>query len=282
MSDPTEPSGHEQHSTIGEFARRTGLSLKALRLYDESGLLIPAAVDPHTGYRYYSPDQEPIARRISLLRRLDMPLTRVRAVLTATDPAAVDDLLAWWAEQERAMTDKRGIVEYLVEQWRDHMLAPTFEVATRSEGERLIASITTHVLQAELVPTLQDSTVRIREHLATQDAMFDHEWWAIYHGVVSPDSDGPVEVCVPFTGAAAPSGPIAMRLESSRIEAFTTITLEQCGYPQILHAYDAVGRWVRAHGTATGPPREVYPVPWPDAPSAPAAQIALPYREDHR
>ena len=37
--------------TIGRFARITGLTVKALRHYDEVGLLRPAAVDPETGYR---------------------------------------------------------------------------------------------------------------------------------------------------------------------------------------------------------------------------------------
>ncbi|CAM3383885.1 MerR family transcriptional regulator [Occultella aeris] len=271
------------HFTIGEFARRTGLSLKALRGYDESGLLVPASVDPYTGYRYYSPAQEPTARRISLLRRLDMPLARVRAILAAQNPAAAtDDLIAWWAEQERALATRRGTVEYLVEQWRDGATSPTFDVAARVVPERLLASITTHVLQTELMGTLNGSVSRIRDHLGTQEATFGDEWWAVFHGVVSPDSDGPIEVCVPYEGTAGPSGPIVIRLEPAGTEAATTITRAQCAYPQILHAYDAVGRWARAHGTVTRPPREVYPTPWPDTPSAPAAQIALPYREDHR
>ena len=40
--------------TIGRFARVTGLTVKALRHYDEVGLLRPAAVDAETGYRSYS------------------------------------------------------------------------------------------------------------------------------------------------------------------------------------------------------------------------------------
>jgi hypothetical protein len=41
----------------GEFSRRSGLSLKALRIYDENGLLKPAEVDPGSGRRGYAPDQ---------------------------------------------------------------------------------------------------------------------------------------------------------------------------------------------------------------------------------
>ena len=46
---------------IGRFSVVTSLSLKALRYYDEKGILVPKAKDPFTGYRYYTGDQ--IARR---------------------------------------------------------------------------------------------------------------------------------------------------------------------------------------------------------------------------
>ena len=51
-----------------EFSAATGLSVKALRLYDERGLLVPARVDRATGYRRYAEDQIATAGRIALLR----------------------------------------------------------------------------------------------------------------------------------------------------------------------------------------------------------------------
>ncbi len=62
---------------IGRFSRLTGVGVKALRHYDEVGLLVPAAVDDETGYRFYSPDQVDRAEAIRLLRRLDMPLDEI-------------------------------------------------------------------------------------------------------------------------------------------------------------------------------------------------------------
>lgn len=59
--------------TIGEFAARTRLSPKALRLYDRLGLLPSALTDPVSGYRRYRQDQVQIARLIAQLRRIDMP-----------------------------------------------------------------------------------------------------------------------------------------------------------------------------------------------------------------
>ena len=74
---------------IGRFSRLTGVGVKALRHYDEVGLLVPAAVDDETGYRFYSPDQVDRAAAIRLLRRLDMPLDEIRSTLAADDPAAL-------------------------------------------------------------------------------------------------------------------------------------------------------------------------------------------------
>ena len=64
----------ESLMSIGRFARLTGLTVKALRHYDELGLLRPAAVDPETGYRSYSSAQLGRAEAIRLLRRLPEPL----------------------------------------------------------------------------------------------------------------------------------------------------------------------------------------------------------------
>jgi DNA-binding transcriptional MerR regulator len=73
--------------SIGRFARLTGLSIGALRHYDELDLLRPASVDAATGYRYYRADQLDDARTIVRLRDLEVPLDEVRSILGADDPA---------------------------------------------------------------------------------------------------------------------------------------------------------------------------------------------------
>jgi protein phosphatase len=66
--------------TIGAFAKASRLSPKALRLYDELGLLVPARTDPSSGYRLYDPAQLERARLVARLRLLGMPLARIRIV----------------------------------------------------------------------------------------------------------------------------------------------------------------------------------------------------------
>jgi DNA-binding transcriptional MerR regulator len=79
--------------TIGRFARLTGLTVKALRHYDEVGLLRPAAVDADTGYRSYGAEQVRRAETIRTLRRLELPLDDIRALLAADDPELVRRVL---------------------------------------------------------------------------------------------------------------------------------------------------------------------------------------------
>lgn len=72
---------------IGRFARLAGLSVGALRHYDELDLLRPAEVDRSTGYRRYRRDQLATARTIARLRELELPLDEIRRILALDDPA---------------------------------------------------------------------------------------------------------------------------------------------------------------------------------------------------
>lgn len=77
---PVEPTRADGMLSIGVFARRSRLSMKALRLYERLGLLQPARVDRGNGCRHYRESQLATARLIAMLRRLDMPLAQVAEV----------------------------------------------------------------------------------------------------------------------------------------------------------------------------------------------------------
>jgi DNA-binding transcriptional MerR regulator len=79
--------------SIGRFAQITQLSIKALHIYDALGLLRPVFIDAGSSYRYYSITQLPLARRIRLLRSIDMSLDSIHALLHAPTSAAMDALL---------------------------------------------------------------------------------------------------------------------------------------------------------------------------------------------
>jgi DNA-binding transcriptional MerR regulator len=101
-----------QLMTIGRFSRLTGLTVKALRHYDELGLLRPAGVDRDTGYRSYSPAQVGRAEWIRTLRRLELPLDDISTLLATDDPATVKRLLV---EHQRRTAVRRTELKWILQ-----------------------------------------------------------------------------------------------------------------------------------------------------------------------
>lgn len=92
--------------SIGRFARLAGLSVGALRHYDELDLLRPADIDRFTGYRRYRRVQLETARTIARLRDLELPLDEIREVLAMDDPAAQRRRLATHRARIEARTNR--------------------------------------------------------------------------------------------------------------------------------------------------------------------------------
>ncbi|WP_128982395.1 MerR family transcriptional regulator [Streptomyces roseicoloratus] len=96
--------------TIGDFARYGRVSVRMLRHYDAIGLLRPAHVDPHSGYRFYSADQLARLNRVIALKELGFTLEQVGAVLD--DEIGADELRGMLrlrqAELETALEEARA------------------------------------------------------------------------------------------------------------------------------------------------------------------------------
>ncbi|MFS8199243.1 MerR family transcriptional regulator [Streptomyces sp. CWNU-52B] len=114
---------------IGAFAKASRLSQKALRLYDELGLLTPARVDPTTGYRFYSPEQLDQARLVAWLRRLGMPLARIQYVCTLEAGPAAREVRAYWSQVEADTAARRDLASFLIGHlsWKDPTMSPVAE-----------------------------------------------------------------------------------------------------------------------------------------------------------
>jgi DNA-binding transcriptional MerR regulator len=242
--------------SIGEFAAASRLSQKALRLYGEKGLLPPSWVDPTSGYRYYRLEQLQAATLIALLRRAGMPLAEIRAFLR--DPT-VERLDHYERQAADELAERRRVLRYAKRLLKEE---PMYDVVTKRVGEQPYVSRTKRVLVPELEPFITDTFRELGSDGATEPA------FVLYHGPVNAEEDGPVEVCVP-------TGDGDKRLPAGEI-AFTEITGEQCQFPEILGAYEAVYRWIKEHGReAAGPAREIYlSNPGPDE----QLRIAVPLR----
>ena len=261
--------------SIGEMARSTRLTVKALRWYAEVDVLEPAFVDPDSGYRYYRPEQVRQARLVGLLRGLDMPLPQVAEFLASPSR---ERLRSWWGGQAAEFARREGLVRYL-EITLSEGAAPMFEIQTREAPQEKVVTLTVQVLQPDLPRVLPDAIDRLRAHVTAQGATAKPFDLVLYHSDMTPDVEGTVEVCVPFEGSLEPAADLAVRIEPARTEAFARVTKGQFATLEVMHAFDAVGAWLGEHGHAmTAAPREVYFADWGAiGDDEPAADVAFPF-----
>lgn len=249
----------DPYLTIGEFARRSMLSPKALRLYDEQGLLVPAEVDPSSRYRRYRESQLADARLISRLRRLDMPLATVRDLLGSAPDHRADVLVAWWDAVERRMAGRRELlVHLLIGLAGKERTFEMYEIHERDVPEQAVVAEQRHVTVHGLTDWFDECMPRLHT-IAEANGGVTGPAFIIYHGEVNEESDGPVEVCVPVQRDQMEMINAATRIEPAHREAYTRIRKAQVEFPQILDAYEAVEQWMAKNNrTMTGSPREVY------------------------
>jgi DNA-binding transcriptional MerR regulator len=245
--------------TIGQFSRRSLLSPKALRLYDRQGLLVPAKVDPGNGYRFYCESQLADARLIARLRKLDMPLADVAAVIAAPDDQRSEVLVAHWEAVERRLAAQRDLLmSLLIKLAGKERTYDMFTIQERDIPAQTVLTEQRHTTVHGLTDWFADCLPRLHT-LADQNGGITGPAFIIYHGEVNEESDGPVEVCVPIDPSHANGVGAATRVESAHREAYTRIRKSMVEYPQILTAYDAVEQWTINEGKqVTGSPREVY------------------------
>jgi DNA-binding transcriptional MerR regulator len=238
--------------SIGEFARRSRLSLKALRLYDERGVLVPSRVDQVSGYRYYDPAQLDQARLVVIMRQLQLPLAEVKELL-ARDPAdAATRIAEYWRDAEAAHDVRRELADYLVSRLSGKRRV-MYEVATREIPERSLLCLKRSVDEQgqwafgkEFIGIWRARPLPLMEGRAGASFCI---WWS--HP--SDDGDGLIEWCRPVPPAEAAAlaeryPELTLRAEPAHTEAFVTLPGWGGSQAAVLHwqlAYESLGTWVQ-------------------------------------
>ncbi len=230
----------EKSLTTGEFAHQTRLSVKALRIYDEIGLLRPADVDPSNGYRRYSADQVRTAQLIKMLRGADLSLAEIRLLLDDLGEGrdlATKRLDRHLVELEARHTGRRLLVRHIHAILREEEPS-MFTVQTRHVPAQRVMSIQRRLRAPETDAFVGEVKRAFADHLAGGEPT--GPFTLIFHGIVDYESDGPVEAILGCADDVQATDLIGIRTEPAHEEAFTTITKAQWAYPAILAAYDAV------------------------------------------
>jgi DNA-binding transcriptional MerR regulator len=214
--------------SIGEFARRSRLSAKALRLYDELGLLTPARVDEDSGYRFYLPGQLKGARLIAALRQLHFPLAEIKAILPLEPIQAAERVRQLWATTESKHSSLRALATYVVDELSGSR-SVMHGVSTREIPDRSLLCVKRNVTGEEAAWAFGKEFIGLLRHYQLPSIPGRAgAFFCIYWGEVSEDSDGPMEWCRPVPAdeaeaLAALCPELTLRTEPAHGEAFVKV-----------------------------------------------------------
>ena len=195
-----------EEMSIGEFARRSRLSPKALRLYDGLGLLSPARVDEFSGYRYYEDAQLEQARLIATLRHVGVPLTTVKELLELDPVELAERVTAFWREAETRHAGQRELVAALVDRITGRNTV-MYEVNARDMPPRSLLCLKRNVDVSGLWGFGKEFIAIVRGRRLPRMEGREGAAFCIYWGDVSADSDGPVERRSPTRASPTATSP---------------------------------------------------------------------------
>ena len=242
----------------GRFGAATRLSPKALRLYAEQGLLVPALVDPQSGYRYYAVEQVPRARLIARLRQLDLPVVRIAALLELSPQARAIELRTWLDAQNERLAGHAELVEAMARQ--AEAAIPALPIALRDVAASKIISRRRLINVIDLDAYMAEAEADIRAHLAASGLAHDGPMSVHHHDLTTRYNEGPVEVAIACEGPVEPTGDLVIRLLPARREAVVPVPPGHENFPLVLSVYDALEAWIdRQALVAIDSPYEIYP-----------------------
>src|ERR1700722_4938726 len=252
---------------IGDFAKMTHLSVKALRHYHDVGVLEPAQVDQWTGYRFYAPDQVPVAQVIRRFRELGMPLEEGKAVLSAPDVTSRNDVIV--AHLER-MESQLAQTQAVVASLRSLLERPAPPVAVeyRSVPRTRALAVRDVVTEAEVQDWWVAAFTELYGALAAAGIRPAGPGGALYASELFEVEKGEVVAFVPVAGAVP--GPEAGAGRAALIDvpaAELAIAVHQGPFGDLDQTYGALGTYVAERELGVeGPIREYYLVaPWDTA-----------------
>ena len=242
---------------IGQFSRMTRLSIKALRLYDEKGLLRPAEVDSTTGYRYYDEKQARRAEIIRVLRWVDVPLDEIRLIVDADTPEQATALLVTHRERlAETLATRQRMLAYLESMIQQQEILMPYEVHVEEVNPQNVAAVRIRTNLSKISSDIGAGFGTLMQGLHRGGAVPSGAPLAVYHDVIDQETDGDIEVCVPVGSPLSGGSDVYTReLEGGRVAT----TMHLGPYEEISAAYQTLTSWIAENGhEIAGPPREIY------------------------
>lgn len=247
---------------IGDFSRLSLVSVKALRYYDELGLLKPARVDEFTGYRYYSANQLIRLNRILAMKDMGLSLEQITLLLDKEpSPDQIRGMLRLkQIELRQQLVDgqaRLARIEAWLQAFEQEDTMPTYDVVLKKVASLKVAQargIAPDMMQ--LGPTLDRLFDQVMGHIVQNGATFAGPANTVYYDPEFCDHDIDVGACMPFEGSLSDSEQVKV----SELPAVETIasTIHHGSFSTLNQAYNAILAWIEANDyTINGPTREL-------------------------
>jgi DNA-binding transcriptional MerR regulator len=244
--------------TIGTFSDASHLSVRALRRYHESGLLVPALVDPRTGYRAYSVAQLADAEVVRRLREMDVPLADVARVLAERDRGTTEAVLRLHrARMEARLAETERIVADLQTMLDEPGTLHRVPVHTRQQEREPVLAVRRRMAMDDVPAFFGDAYPRLMALAARRGtAVSGPAGGRFGDGEGLDREDTMCEAFVTVTDEVAGDGDIvADHLPATEL----AVALHVGAYTHMTDTYRAIGVWVAEHDRrVTGPLQELY------------------------
>jgi DNA-binding transcriptional MerR regulator len=245
---------------IGVFARLSQVTVKALRFYDEIGLLKPTYVDRVTGYRYYAPQLLSRLNKIQVFKEIGFSLAEISSMLqTDLSDEQVHSLLQSKRVELSQQIALAQVQLAQVDAWLQQLPAPVKRVESpimlKQTDPQMVASLRATIDTYEEAYELFDE---LQHYLGRYQRTGQRA--TIWHACGKRSSQIDCEALI-LLNQRVPESKWVRVYELPTSTAASVV--HQGSDDTIEESYRAVRHWVKAQGyTLVGPNREVY---WPEA-----------------
>lgn len=249
---------------IGDFSKLSLVSVKALRYYDERGLLKPARVDPSTGYRFYSASQLTRLNRILAMKDMGLDLSQIALLLNQEPtPDQIRGMLRLkQVELHQQLTEGQAQltrIEAWLQTFEQEALMPTYDIVLKKVAPLRVVQargIAPKMEQPELGITLGRLFAEVMQAITQQGAIVVGPGITLYYDPEYREQDIDVGACLAFIGELRESEQVKV-IEIPGVETMACV-IHHGSFSTMHRAYNAILGWIEANGyRVNGPNREL-------------------------
>ncbi|HEY0755096.1 MAG TPA: MerR family transcriptional regulator [Ktedonobacteraceae bacterium] len=238
---------------IGDFSRLSLVSVKALRYYDELGLLKPERVDEFTGYRYYSASQLTRLNRILAMKDMGLSLQQIAFLLDQEPgPDQIRGMLrlkqAELRQQVAEGQDRLARIEAWLQGFEQEAAMPAYDVILKNVAPLRVAQargISPRMGQPEMGMTLDRLFDQVMASIGQQGATLLEPAITLYYDAELREHDVHLGACMAFEGTLHESE----QIQVIELPAATMASaIHRGNFSTLNQAYNAILTWIEANG----------------------------------